>query len=344
MKKISVIGLDLAKDVFQVHGIDDTGAVIVNRQIKRKALMDFFSRLKPCLIGIEACGGSHYWHRALSQYGHEVKMMAPAFVKAYLKANKNDRNDAEAICEAVQRPSMRFVSPKTPEQQSILHLHHGRSLLVEQRIAISNHMRSILLEYGIAIPPGNKPLLQCLPDLLEDGENELPMLTRHLLAEMKAEFNQLQSRIDRLEQLLKQWHCQDERSQRLETIPGIGLQTATVLAGAIDQGQDFKNGRHLAAYLGLVPSQASSGGKDRLLGISKRGDSYIRKLLIHGARSVIRHIRRRLQLGQPGGNPWVEQLLQRCHPNEVAVALANKMARIAWVLLARNETYRVIEH
>lgn len=344
MKEISVIGLDLAKNVFQVHGVDNSGTVVVSKQVKRKDMKEFFAILKPCLIGMEACGGSHYWYRELSRLGHQVKIMAPAFVKAYLKSNKNDRNDAEAICEAVQRPSMRFVSPKTPEQQSILHLHHGRSLLVGQRVAVSNHIRSILSEYGIVIAQGNKALLRDLPDLLEDGENELPMLVRHILAELKAEFNQLQSRIDRLEKLLQQWHRQNECSQRLETIPGIGLQTATALVGAIDQGQDFKNGRQLAAYLGLVPRQSSSGGKDRLLGISKRGDGYLRKLLIHGARTVVRHVRHRLQLGQPGRNPWVEQLLQRCHPNEVAVALANKMARIAWVLLARKETYRVIEH
>jgi transposase len=193
----------------------------------------------------------------------------------------------------------------------------------------------------LTLPQGNKVLNQRLPELLEDAENELPTLSRHLLAEFKAEYDQLQLRIDRLELRLKQWHAQDERSQRLETIPGVGLQTATALAAAIDRGQDFKNGRQLAAYLGVVPRQASSGGKERLLGISKRGDGYLRKLLIHGARAVIRHIRRRLQLGQPGGNPWVEQRLQRCHPNEVAVALANKMARMAWVLLTRNETYRV---
>lgn len=236
---------------------------------------------------------------------------------------------------------MRFVSPKSLEQQAVLHLHHGRRLLVDQRIALTNHMRGILAEYGLVMPQGNKILEQRLPDWLEDAENELPMLSRHLLAELKAEYDQLQSRIERLEWQLKQWHAEDDRSQRLETIPGIGLQTATALAAAIDRGQDFKNGRQLAAYLGLVPRQASSGGNERLLGMSKRGDGYLRKLLIHGARSVIRHVRRRLQLGQPGGNPWVEQLLQRCHPNEVAVALANKMARMAWVLLTRNETYRV---
>jgi transposase len=341
MKQVSVIGLDLAKNVFQVHGVDAAGVVVLTRKVKRKDLLKFFAGLKPCLVGMEACGGSHYWHRQLSKLGHEVRMMAPAFVKPYLKANKNDRNDAEAICEAVQRPSMRFVSAKSLEQQAVLHLHHGRRLLVGQRIALTNHMRGVLGEYGLVLPQGNRILEQRLPEWLEDAENELPVLTRYLLAELKAEYDQLQLRIQNLEQQLKQWHAQDERSQRLETIPGVGLQTATALAAAIDQGQDFKNGRQLAAYLGLVPRQASSGGKDRLLGISKRGDGYLRKLLIHGARSVIRHVRRRLQSGQPGGHPWVEQLLQRCHPNEVAVALANKMARIAWVLLARNETYRV---
>jgi len=340
-KAVSIIGIDLAKNVFQVHGIDETGEVMLRRQLRRSSVLRFFAQLKPCLIGIEACGGAHYWTRELSELGHDVRMMAPAFVKPYLKANKNDRNDAEAICEAVQRPSMRYVSPKTPEQQSVLHLHHGRQLLVRQRVALSNHMRSVLLEYGIAIPVGNKVLLQRLPELLEEADNGLPMLSRHLLSELKAAYEQLAERISRLEQQLQAWHQQSEQSQRLETIPGVGLLTATALAAAVADGKDFNNGRQLAAYLGLVPRQASSGGKDRLLGISKRGDGYLRGLLIHGARSVIHHIRRRLQAGQPGGNSWVEQLQQRCHVNEVAVALANKMARIAWALLARQESYRV---
>lgn len=339
--EISMIGLDLAKTVFQLHGIDESGEVVLTKQLRRTDVLKYFAQLRPCLIGMEACGGSHYWSRELSQLGHTVRMMAPAFVKPYLKSNKNDRNDAEAICEAVQRPSMRFVSVKTPEQQSVLHLHHGRRLLVQQRVALSNHLRSVLLEYGIAIPVGDKTLMQRLPELLEDADNELPILSRQLLSELMAAYRQLAERISRLEQQLQAWHQQSETSRRLETIPGVGLLTASALAAALGEGKDFKHGRQLAAYLGLVPRQASSGGKERLLGISKRGDGYLRGLLIHGARAVIRHIRRRLQAGQPGGNPWVEQLLQRCHVNEVAVALANKMARIAWVLLARNETYRV---
>ncbi len=342
MKEINVIGLDLAKNVFQVHGVNRDGEVVVRKQLKRRQVLQFFARLHSCLIGMEACGGAHYWARELARLGHTVRLMAPAFVKPYLKSNKNDRNDAEAICEAVQRPNMRFVQVKSPEQQAVLHLHHGRQLLVRQRVAVSNHIRGVLAEYGIVLPQGVKVLTRRLPELLEDAENALPMLVRHLLAELKAEHDQLQERIGRCEQQLKAWHETNPLSQRLATIPGIGILTATALSASVGEGQDFKNGRQLAAYLGLVPRQSSTGGKDRLLGISKRGDGYLRKLLIHGARAVIHHIRRRLKAGQAGGNPWVEQLLQRCHVNEAAVALANKMARIAWVLLSRNETYRPI--
>jgi transposase len=340
MNKISVIGLDLAKNVFQVHGIDYVGEVVVRKQLKRSQMRRFFANLEPCLIGIEACGGAHFWSRELTGFGHVVRVMAPIFVKPYLKTNKNDRNDAEAICEAVQRPNMRFVQPKTPEQQAVLHLHHARRLLVRQRVALSNHLRGVLSEYGIVLPPGVKAISRCLPALLENAENDLPMLARHLLAELKAEHDQLIERTECLESQIKVWHAGNRVSQRLASIPGIGVLTASALAAVVGEGQDFRNGRQLAAYLGLVPRQASSGGKARLLGISKRGDRYLRSLLIHGARTVIYHIRRRLQAGQPGGNLWVEQLLQRCHPNEVAVALANKMARIAWVLMVRKETWR----
>lgn len=342
MNKISVIGLDLAKNVFQIHAVNEKGEVVLRKQLRRSQMPQFFAQLPPCLIGMEACGGSHYWHRTLAGFGHTVRMMAPTFVKPYLKSNKNDRNDAEAICEAVQRPSMRFVTPKNPEQQAVLHLHHARQQMVRQRVAVGNHIRAVLAEYGICLPQGAKVLTQQLPALLEDAENTLPLLTRHLLAELKAEYDALVARAQRLEAQLKAWHSASKPSQRLARIPGVGLLSATALAATVVDGQGFRNGRQLAAYLGLVPRQASSGGKDRLLGISKRGDGYLRSLLIHGARSVIHHIRRRLQAGQPGGNPWVETLLQRCHVNEVAVALANKMARVAWVLLAKNAHYQPI--
>lgn len=340
MNEINVIGLDLAKNVFHVHAVDETGDVVLRKQLRRSQVRNFFAKLPPCLIGMEACGGAHYWARTLSEFGHDVRMMAPAFVKPYLKSNKNDRNDAEAICEAVQRPQMRFVMPKTPEQQAILHLHRARQQLVRHRVSLSNHIRAVLAEYGLVLPQGVKVVSRRLTELLEDADNGLPILTRHLLAELKAEHDQLIERVQRLEAQLKVWHASNADSRRLEEIPGVGMLTATALAAAVADGRGFRNGRQLAAYLGLVPRQASSGGKDRLLGISKRGDGYLRGLLIHGARAVIHHIRRRLRAGQPGGNPWVEQLLQRCHVNEVAVALANKIARIAWVELARNEHYR----
>ncbi|MFV2089995.1 MAG: IS110 family transposase [Pseudomonadales bacterium] len=340
MNEISVIGLDLAKSVFQIHGIDAEGEIVVRKQLRRSQLRQYFARLAPCLIGMEACGGAHYWSRELTRLGHSVRLIAPAFVKPYLKSNKNDRNDAEAICEAVQRPSMRFVAAKTLEQQSVLHLHHARQLLVRQRVALSNHLRGVLLEYGFALPQGIQVLSKRLPELLEDGDNELPILTRHLLAELKAQHDDLHERIEGLYRQIQAWHRASEISQRLATIPGIGVLTATALVATVGEGQGFKNGRQLAAYLGLVPRQASSGGKEHLLGISKRGDGHVRQLLIHGARAVVLHVRRRLKTGRPGGNPWVEQLLQRCHVNEVAVALANKMARIAWVVLVRQETYQ----
>lgn len=343
MNKISVVGLDLAKNVFQVHAVDEEGEVVLRKQLSRAQMQRFFVKLPPCLIGMEACGGAHYWARTLAQFGHTVRMIAPAFVKPYLMSNKNDRNDAEAICEAVQRPHMRFVAPKSPEQQAVLHLHHARQQLVRQRVALSNHIRSVLAEYGICLPQGVKIVSRRLPEILGDGGNGLPMLTRRLLAELKSEHDQLIERAQRLEAQLKAWHSGSEESQRLEGVPGIGMLTATALAATVTDGKGFCNGRQLAAYLGLVPRQASSGGKDRLLGMSKRGDGYLRGLLIHGARAVIHHIRRRLKAGLPGGNPWVEQLLQRCHVNEAAVALANKMARIAWVLLARKENYRVMQ-
>lgn len=339
MNKISVIGLDLGKNCFQVHGIDDEGAVLVRKQLKRGAVLKFFARLEPCLIGIEACGGMHYWIRELQALGHIVRAMAPIFVKPYLKSNKNDRNDAEAICEAVQRPSMRFVEAKTPEQQAILHLHHSRQLFVRQRVSTDNHIRGVLTEYGIILPQGVKSLSK-LSEVLEDADNNLPMLTRHLVAELKAEYDSLIERTQVLEKQIQAWHKTNANSQLLATIPGIGVLTATALAAQVGEATAFRNGRQLAAYLGLVPRQASTGGKARLLGISKRGDSYLRGLLIHGARSVISHLRRRLEAGRAGGNEWLEQLLGRCHVNEAAVALANKMARIAWVVISRQEAYK----
>ena len=239
MNKISVLGLDLAKNVFQLHGVDADGEVIVRKQLKRSQVRQFFAKLAPCLIGMEACSGAHYWSRELSQFGHTVRMMAPAFVKPYLKSSKNDRNDAEAICEAVHRPNMRFVAAKTPGQQAVLHLHQGRQLLVRQRVALGNHLRGILSEYGIVLPQGVKVISRRLPELLEDADNDLPMLVRPLLAEIKAEHDQLIERIDRFEQQLKAWHANNPVSQRLASIPGIGVLTATALAATVGEGEEW---------------------------------------------------------------------------------------------------------
>ena len=339
MSKITVLGIDLAKNVFQLHGINKHGDVVLSKALPRKQLINKLAQLEPCLIGLEACMSAHYWHREMSRLGHQVLLMPPALVKAYRKGQKNDRNDAEAICEAVQRPNMHVVTPKTAEQQAVLHAHASRQLLVKQRVAMSNHARGILQEYGISLPVGAKVIRQALPSLLEDAENGLPLLARHSLAELYQQLNDLDARIATLEVHLKQWHKSNALSQQLESIPGIGWLTATVLLATIGDVKNFNHGRQVAAYLGLVPRQHSSGGKDRLLGITKHGNGYVRSLLVHGARAVLRHVQARLKAGKPGGNAWVESLLRRKHVNTVTVALANKIARMAWAVLAHDEPY-----
>lgn len=344
MKEISVIGLDLAKNIFYVYGVDRRGVCVLSRKLRRNQVQPFFAQLAPCLIGIEACGGAHYWARELSGLGHRVKAMNPGFVKPYLKGNKNDCNDAEAICEAIQRPNMRFVDLKTAEQQAVLHLHQARQLLLRERIAKSNHLRALLSEYGIVIAKGVGVFEREVPQILSDETNALPVLARQVLETVWQTYQWQQIKLHELDQQLARWHQGNEASRRLAEVPGIGVQTATALVAKVGDGRMFRHGREVAAFVGLVPKQASSGGKERLLGISKRGDGYLRRLLVQGAKSVIRHVRRRQQAGLPGGHPWVESLLLRMHPNKAAVALANKMARIAWVILAREETYSRAVH
>ena len=340
MKQITVLGIDLAKNIFQFHGIDKHGKVVMRQTVRRQQVLSKLVKIPPCIIGLEACMSAHYWHREMSRLGHQVFLMPPALVKAYRRGDKNDSNDAEAICEAVQRPNMRFVTPKTVEQQAVLHAHQSRQLLVKQRVALTNHLRGLLHEYGISLPVGAKVITERLPAILEDADNELPGLTRHLLSELKRQLDDIQIHIAALEQELKGWHKANQSSQRLATIPGIGWLTATVLVATIGAVSDFKQGRQLAAYLGLVPRQHSSGGKNRLLGISKRGDAYVRSLLVHGARAVIRHIKARDESGKTGEQGWVVSLLRRKHTNTATVALANKMARTAWALLAHEQDYR----
>lgn len=342
MKDISVIGLDLAKNVFQVHGVDKTGKAVLRRTLKRHQVLPFFARLSPCLIGMEACGGMHYWFRELTARGHEVRAMAPVLVRPYRQGDKTDRNDAAAICEAVQRPRMRFVTPRTPEQQAVLQLHRTRQLYLKQRVALGNHLRGALQEFGVVLPRGTAAFEQVCT-VLEDGENGLPMLVREAVRQIKDEYDQLNRRIAEVEQLLRSWHKENAFSQRLRAVPGIGWLTATLLSAAVGDGSAFRNGRQLAAYLGLVPRQHSSGGKTCLLGISKRGDAYLRSLLVHGARAVLSWVRRRQQAGQSEAPPWLARLLAQGHVNRAAVALANKTARIVWAMAVTGSAYRPAE-
>jgi transposase len=335
VKDVTTIGVDLAKNVIQVHGVDRRGKAVLKKQLPRRRFVEFFANLAPCLVGMEACASAHYWARQLEKLGHQVKLMAPQFVKPYVKTNKNDAADAEAICEAVSRPTMRFVPIKNGEQQAVLALHRARAGFVKARTAQANQIRGLLGEYGIFLPQGIVHITRCLPALQEDGENELPGTFRQLLVRLGEHLKELDRQVRELEAQIQEWHRTNEASSRLAKIPGIGPLTASALVATLGDARSFKNARQLAAWLGLVPRQYSSGGKTLLLGISKRGDSYLRTLLIHGARSVIRVAERKA-----GDSPtWLTQLIGRRHKNVAAVALANKNARTVWALLAHDRAY-----
>ncbi len=288
--KITTIGIDLAKTVFQIHGVDVHGKAELRRQLRRNEMAKFFANLEPCLIGMEACGSSHHWARKLSEFGHTVKLMSPQFVKPYVKTNKHDMADAEAICEAVNRPNMRFVPIKNVEQQAILSVHRARQGFVKTRTAQSNQIRGLLSEFGIVIPQGIiHSIIKRIPEILEGGENGLPAMMRKLLERLTENLKEMDRQVNELEKQIQLWHRENEASNKLAGIPGIGPLTASAIVATVGKATEFKNGRQLAAWMGgLVPRQHSSGGKQNLLGISKRGDSYLRTLLIHGARSVIR--------------------------------------------------------
>lgn len=335
--KATTIGIDLAKSVLQVHGVDARGNAVVRKQLKRDQVLPFFGNLAACRIGMEACGSAHYWARKLEKLGHSVKLMAPQFVKPYVKTNKNDAADAEAICEAVSRPNMRFVPIKNGEQQAVLALHRARQGFVTARTAQANQIRGLLSEYGIVIPQGLSHVSKRLPEILEDGENDLPGVFRQLLQRLGDHLRELHRQVGELELQIQLWHRQHDASCRLAQIPGIGPLTASALVASVGDAKSFANGRQLAAWLGLVPRQHSSGGKSVLLGISKRGDSYLRMLLVHGARAVIRVAEKK-----PGyADSWLARLIGRRHPNIAAVALANKNARIVWALLKHDRDYRI---
>ncbi len=336
MGEVITIGLDIAKHVFQVHGVDEAGGVSIRRKLRRSEVLQFFEGLSPCLVGMEACATAHYWARSIMALGHRVKLMPPTYVKPYVKRQKNDVADAGAICEAVTRPTMRFVPVKGEEQQGILVLHRTRELLIRQRTMLINALRAHLAEFGIIVAKGRAGVMT-LAALVEDEEHELiPETAREALLMVVDQLRDAQERVGIIERKILIWHRSNEQSRRLETIPGVGPITASAIAATITDASLFRSGRELAAWIGLVPRQNSSGGKERLGHISKKGDPYLRRLLVVGAHAVLRFARN----GKPSTTKWATSLLARKPYQVAAVALANKMARIAWALLTTNEVFR----
>jgi transposase len=332
---IATIGLDLAKHWFQVHGVDERGQTAVRRKLRRNEVLPYFRSLAPCLVGMEACATAHHWARELAALGHEVRLMPPGYVKAYVKRNKNDAADAEAICEAVTRPSMRFVPVKTAEQQAVLMLHRARALLVRQRTMLVNALRGHMAEFGIIAPQGLRNVDDLAAELAHE-QDRLPELARSILQMVVAQLNDTMARVHEIEVQLAKWHKASTFSRLLATIPGIGIMGATAIAATVTDPSLFRSGREFAAWLGMTPRQNSSGGKERLGRTSKRGDKYIRCLLISGAVAVLRHTRNRTTKDAA----WVRGLLARRPTKVAAVALANKSARIAWAVMIRGEAYR----
>lgn len=328
---VTTIGIDLAKSVFQLHGVGAGGEVVFRKALRRAAVLDFLRDLPACLIGLEACATAHFWAREIGALGHEVKMIPPTYVKPYVKRQKNDAADAEAICEAVTRPNMRFVPVKSAERQGVMMLHRARDLLMRQRTMMLNAIRAHLAEFGVTTTQGPSKLAA----LLQNDLPELPDTAKAALAALTGQLDALADEIRTLERRLMAWHREDKTSRRLETIPGVGLITATALSASIPDPSVFKSGRQFAAFLGLVPRQNSSGGKQRLGRISKMGDGYLRRLLVVGATSVIR----RAGTNTSATGDWVRRLLERKPARVATVAMANKSARIAWAVMARGEHY-----
>ncbi|MDX1718399.1 MAG: IS110 family transposase [Anderseniella sp.] len=336
MEKISTIGLDIAKNVFQVHGIDEAGNIVVQRQLRRRQVLPFFERQSPCLVGMEACATAHHWARELVKLGHEVKLMPPRYVKPYVKRNKNDAADAEAICEAVQRPTMRFVPVKTPEQQSVLMLHRTRQLFVRQRVTLTNAIRAHLAEFGIVAGTGRNGLEVLLELIAKEGDERIPAAAHECLMALVMQLQLAKRQILEADRRILACHKASPVSRQLEAIPGVGPLIATALVASIPDPQAFRSGRDLSAWIGLVPKQNSTGGKEKLGSISKAGNRYLRQLLVVGAMSLILRAR---QLGYTR-HPWLARLMERRSAKVAAVALANKIARTAWAMMARGETYR----
>ena len=335
MQSISTIGLDIAKSVFQVHGVDEAGQVVIRRQLKRRHVLAFFQKLPPCLVGIEACASSHHWSRELQALGHAVRLMPPAYVKPYVKRQKNDSTDAEAICEAVTRPNMRFVPTKTVEQQSCLMLHRARHLFIRQQTAVINSIRAYLAEFGIIAPVGRRGVEQLLDVVADRADHRLPEIARACVAALGSQLRALKAQILEFDRRIIAWHRSSATSRRLDAIPGVGPALATALVASVADARAFRSGRNFSAWVGLVPKQNSSGGKDRLGSISKQGDRYLRSLFTAGALAVIRYAR----IHGTGHRPWLTGLLARRPAKVAAIALANKLARMAWAMMARGQRY-----
>ncbi len=332
---ITTLGIDLAKSVFQLHGIDSHGKTVLTQRVTRAKLAETVAHIPPCLIGLEACASAHYWARELEKFGHTVKLIAPQFVKPYVKSNKNDARDAEAICEAVTRPGMRFVPTKSIAQQDVQAVHRIRERRVKERTALLNQIRGLLAEYGLIIPLKKNAVNQALPRILEDADNGLTALAREFVAELYEELRTLACAVGAYDAKIERLFKANPLCRRLAKVEGVGPVTATALVAAGD-ARAFHNGRQMAAWLGLVPRQYSSGGKNVLLGISKRGDRYLRMLLIHGARAAMAAAKHK----QDARSRWVTALAARRGANIAAVALANKNTRVLWALMAHNEEYR----
>jgi transposase len=334
--QVTTVGIDIAKNVVCIHGVDARGHVVVKKRLARQKVLPFMAQLPPCLIGMEASGGAHYWAREFTQLGHTVKLMAPQFVKPYVQSQKNDPNDAAGICEAVERPRMRGVPVKSIPQQDVQALHRIRERQITARTALINQIRGLLTEYGIVIPQRASQVRHKLPMVLEDAENGLTATAREWLHALAEELQALDQRIAATDQQIERVFEADEACQRLAQLPGIGPLTATALVAAVGDATEFKNGRQFAAWLGLVPRQHSTGGKTTLLGMTKRGNCYLRTLLIHGARAVLRVVDRKTDTR----SRWLQGVKARRGMNCASVAQANKTARVAWALLAKGDRYR----